>query len=185
MKSLLIASVGAAAALAASAPALAQDIGQLGPVTSYGSLGYSNLDGNHADLNGVEGRFGLRLGRYVGLEGDATGGFDGDHINVAGDPSSVRLRNEFAGYAVGYLPLAPNADLFARVGYGQSSFKVSNYALASTYNLNRDSLNYGVGGQYFFNGGPNGVRVDYTRYDYQAQNAGADNVWSLAYVRKF
>jgi hypothetical protein len=184
MKTLFLAAVGAAAALV-SAPALAQDAVSFAPVTTYGSLGYSNLSDNGVNLDALQARLGARFGRYVGVEGEATGGFDGDHVTIAGDPGSARLRNEFAGYAVGYVPLAPNADLFARVGYGQTSFKLSDYKLADTYNSNHDSLNYGVGAQYFFNGGPNGVRVDYTRYDYQERDAGANNVWSVAYVRKF
>ncbi len=188
MKTMLIAAVGAAAL--AAAPALAQDAGASGastlsPITGYGTLGFSHLTGNGVDLSGVQARLGARFGRYLGVEGDATGGFDGDNVTVAGDPASVRLRNEYAGYAVGYLPLAPNADLFARVGYGQSSFKVSDHTLGAAYNIDHDSVNYGVGGQYFFKGGPNGVRVDYTRYDYQDHDAGAENVWSVAYVRKF
>ncbi len=184
MKSLLIASASLAAVFAA-APAFAQSSDMFGPITGYGTLGYSNLSGDGADLNGIQGRLGARIGRYLGVEGDLTGGFDADHTTIAGDASKVRLSNEVAGYAVGYLPLAPNADLFARVGYGQSNFKISDAVVGDTYRIGRDSINYGVGGQYFYHGGPNGLRVDYTRYDYQDHDAGADNVWSMAYVRKF
>jgi hypothetical protein len=45
-------------------------------------------------------------------------------------------------------------------------------------------VNYGVGGQYFYKGGPNGLRAEYTRYDYQ-DHAVPDDVVSVAYVRKF
>ena len=184
MKSLLIASASLAAVLVA-APVMAQEASQFAPITGYGTLGYSNLTGNGVDSSGVQGRLGARFGRYVGVEGDVTGGFDGNRTSIAGDAASVRLTNEYAGYAVGYLPLAPNADLFARVGYGQSNFNVSDHTLATSYRVGQDSVNYGVGGQYFYQGGPNGIRVDYTRYDYQSHDAGANNVWSVAYVRKF
>ena len=46
-----------------------------------------------------------------------------------------------------------------------------------------DSWNYGVGGQYSFDG-KNGVRADYTRHDFKDSSTNAD-VWSVAYVRKF
>lgn len=185
MKILLIASASATA-LFVAAPTLAQTTGSLAPVTGYGTLGWNNFSGNGDEQNGIEGRLGARFGRYLGVEGDVTGGFDGDHVTAAnGDPASVRLRNAYGGYAVGFVPIAPNADLFARVGYGQSSFKLDDHTLNTAYDVTHDSVNYGAGGQYFPNGGPNGIRVDYTRYDYQAKDAGADNVWSLAYVRKF
>ncbi|QUD88089.1 outer membrane beta-barrel protein [Phenylobacterium montanum] len=184
MKTLFLATVGAAAALV-SAPALAQEAVSFAPVTTYGTLGYSNLSDNGVNLDALQARLGARFGHYLGVEGEASGGFDGDHVNLAGDAGSARLRNQFAGYAVGYIPLSPNADLFARVGYGQASFKLSDYTLGQSFNANRDSVNYGAGGQYFFGGGPNGVRLDYTRYDYTQHDAGANNVWSVAYVRKF
>ena len=48
-----------------------------------------------------------------------------------------------------------------------------------------DSLNYGAGAQYFFNHGPNGVRADYTRYDFRGAGNGSGDVFSISYVRKF
>ncbi len=47
-----------------------------------------------------------------------------------------------------------------------------------------DSVNYGVGGEYFFDG-KNGVRVDYTRFDFQKSGAADADTWSVGYVRRF
>jgi hypothetical protein len=132
MKTLLTASA-AVAALILAAPAMAQDASaggsgftaDLSHITTYGTLGYTHLSGDHIDLDGVQGRVGARFGRYLGVEGDATTGVDGDHAVIAGDASSIRLNDQYAAYAVGYLPLAPNADLFARVGYGHADFSGS------------------------------------------------------------
>lgn len=183
MKTILIAVSGFAAALTA-VPALAQETNPLGPVSGYGTLGYANIDGNGVDLSGAQARLGARFGRYFGVEGETTLGLNSDQTSMAGSPTSVRLRDQYAGYAVGYLPVLPNADLFARVGYGRTDTRLSDYGASTTYRYGVNSWNYGVGGQYFFNGGPNGVRLDYTRYDYQ--NHSSDNdVWAVSYVRKF
>ena len=54
----------------------------------------------------------------------------------------------------------------------------------STTSVKGDSWNYGVGGQYSFDG-KNGVRVDYTRESFQEHGANDANVWSIAYIRRF
>lgn len=183
MKKMIIASVSLMAVLTA-APAFAQVATPVGPLTGYGTLGYSNLGGNGVNLSGIQGRLGARFGQYLGVEGDLTTSFNGAQTTIGGDASNIRLSNQYAAYAVGFLPVAPNADLFARVGYGHANFNVSNYVTGNGYGFGHDSVNYGGGGQYFFGGGPNGLRADYTRYDYQ-DHGGAENVWSVAYVRKF
>jgi outer membrane immunogenic protein len=179
MKIVLIAATSAAALLAA-VPAMAQP--ELGPMTPqiYGALGYGNFD-DHSDTSAVQGRLGVRAGKYFGVEGEAATGFATGQTHVLGGDDHVRLKGEYAGYAVGYLPVLPNADLFARVGYGATDTEVTGPGLdVGNY---RSGVTYGAGAQYFFNG-PNGVRADYTRMDF-GPTTGQSNVWSLAYVRKF
>jgi opacity protein-like surface antigen len=179
MKTLLIAAA-AAASLAATAPAMAQpDANPYGP-QFYGTLGYSNYD-DHSDHSAVQGRVGARFGRYFGVEGELAGGVSTDTTHVYGERDHVKLNDQYAGYAVGYLPLRPNADPFAKVGYGASDAHISGPTI-DTGNY-RSGIAYGAGGQYFFSG-PNGVRADYTRMNY-GPTVGDSNVWSLAYVRKF
>lgn len=48
--------------------------------------------------------------------------------------------------------------------------------------FDKGSWNYGVGGQYFFDG-KNGVRVDYTRQDFSGMPT--EDTWSVAYTRRF
>jgi hypothetical protein len=180
MKRFVIVSA-AVAVLAAAAPAMAQtgDAASTSP-SLYGSLGYSNFDDN-SDTSAVTGQLGVRAGKYFGAEGEGSIGFATGQTHVFGGADHVRLNDEYAGYAVGYLPVLPNADLFARVGYGATDARITSpTASASNY---RDGVAYGAGGQYFFNG-PNGVRVAYTRMDY-GPTTGDSNVWSMAYVRKF
>jgi hypothetical protein len=184
MKSLFSAVFGLAAAVFA-APALAQSLPPLSPIQGYGTLGYSNLDGNGVDLSAVQGRLGARFGRYLGIEAELSGGVNYDKTaDGLGGPLKVGLRNQEAIYGVGFLPVTPGLDLFARGGFGGTDAKLGDYATATTYRYGSESWNYGAGAQYFFSNGPNGVRADYTRYDYEHDQPD-ENVWSIAFVRKF
>jgi opacity protein-like surface antigen len=179
MKSLVLTAT-AAVALIAAAPALADSPSYSG-VTTYGTLGYAYLYDHDVNDSAITGRLGARFGRYLGVEGELTTGVGTNHVTVGGAPSDVHLKDQYAGYAVGYLPVLPNADLFARVGLGESDFhsSVPGLALSGAHN----SFNYGVGGQYMFDA-HNGIRADFTRYDYQYDVPDA-NVVSVSYVRKF
>ena len=186
----------AAITLFAAAPALAQS----GP-TWYGSAGYSNLsaDGTDVDLGAVTGRLGAKLHPNFGVEGEGSVGVNDDQIGAV----DVELEHDLAAYAVGYLPLNPNLELFARVGYGTTSIEASSGALAVTVNqvvktgfhdhvgravrlhlgCHRVPDGEGVGANYFFDG-VNGVRADWTRRDFRDDGGEAD-VWTLGYVRRF
>ncbi|WP_421931942.1 porin family protein [Phenylobacterium sp.] len=177
MKS-LIALAATAAVLAIPAAASAQS---LSPTTVYGSLGYANANIDDVNLGTIQGRLGARFGQYVGVEGELAGGVKEDSVTISGIKVDLKLKHQVAIYAVGFLPLNPQFDLLARVGYGNSKLEAS--ALGSSAADDGDSWNYGVGGQYFFDD-KNGVRVDYTRHDFKDSSDNAD-VWAVAYTRKF
>ena len=181
MKNVLIA-ISAAGALLCAAPAFAQSspFGQV-----YGTLGYNNFSGaNDTDLSAITARLGTRLGTHFGVEGEVSTGLGSDHGTFAGAPASLHLDDQYAGYAVGYLPVAPRTDIFARIGYGHTDLHVSTAVPGVGGSGGQDSVNYGAGGQYFFDN-HNGLRAEYTRQDYTCSGCGASDVWSLAYVRKF
>jgi outer membrane immunogenic protein len=177
MKS-LIALAATAAVLAVPAVASAQS---LSPTTFYGSIGYANAALDDVNLGAVQGRLGARFGQYVGVEGEVAGGVKEDSVRIGAVNVDVELKHQVAIYGVGYLPLNPQFDLLARVGYGNSKIEAS--ALGAAAAADGDSWNYGVGGQYFFDE-KNGVRVDYTRHDFKDSSDDAD-VWAVAYTRKF
>ena len=174
------AAASAVAVLLAAAPALADPDPAPAAVTTYGTLGYTNFNGDDANLGAITGRIGARWGRYLGVEGELSGGVTSDTANIGGTNTKVRIGDQLAGYAVGYLPLSPNADLFARLGYGETRLNVSTPGTGASGN--HTSVNYGVGGQYFFDGA-NGVRAEYTRANYH--DIPDANIWSISYVRKF
>ena len=167
----------AVASLAVPAIAGAQDSG----VTGYGSVGYSHHDLEGADVGAIQGRLGARFNPYLGVEGELGFGVRKDDIDIAGVKGKAELKNQMAIYGVGFLPVAPNADLFARIGYGKTEGKVS--VPGASAKADGNSWNYGVGGQYFFDDN-NGVRADYPYHDFD-DDGGKANVWSVGYVRKF
>ncbi|MGZ3403770.1 MAG: porin family protein [Phenylobacterium sp.] len=181
MKLSILAVSAAAMAALLPAAAMAQTAAANTGTSFYGTLGYADTDLDHVNLGSIQGRLGVRFGQYFGVEGELAGGVKNDTTNVNGTDVKVKLNNQEAIYGVGFLPLSANFDLLARVGYGHSDGSGS--VAGVTANAKGDSWNYGVGGQYTFDG-KNGIRADYTRE--QFQNHGGDaNVWAVSYVRKF
>ena len=183
------------ALLGAAAPANAQSFE---PVTGYGTLGYSNLNGGQLNLGAITGRLGARFGSYLGVEGELSVGVNEQNFTYSPPCAPIcelpiilllrsRLNNSEGIYAVGYLPLTPDADLFVRAGYGAANYSSASFSRG----FNQQSFNFGAGGQYFFDG-VDGVRLDYTREDItqndpigrEATSNGV-NVWSVSYIRRF
>jgi hypothetical protein len=80
-----------------------------------------------------------------------------------------------SAFGVAFVPVAPRAQLFARVGYGDGS----GFDRASA----SDSLKLGVGAEYA-TGSRNGFRADFTRYDADRARPKA-NVFSLGFAERF
>jgi hypothetical protein len=175
----LIAVASAAAALCVL-PSLAQ--AQAAPTGVYGAIGYTDFHSDHTDLGAIQGRLGYRFMPYAGVEGEAAFGVKKDDVTVGSVTGRAKLDHEVAIYGVGFLPLSDKADVLARVGYGNTKVKVS--ALGTSASADGDSWNFGVGGQYHFDG-KNGVRADYTRQEFTKDNAGHADVYSIAYTRRF
>ncbi len=173
MKSSLMAVGALTAAVLSVTPAAAQD-GPLSGASFYGTLGYSHQS-DGPEVGAVTGRLGARFNPYVAVEGELGFGVKDDDIYGA----NFELNHHAAAYVVGLYPVTPQFDLFARVGYGTQEFGAE--GILDDYSFSEESWNYGVGAQYFFDG-RNGVRGDYTRHDY---DHGENDVWSIAYVRKF
>ena len=178
MKS-LITTAAAAALVAAFVPAIAN--AQDTSVTGYGSLGYSHHDMEGADVGAIQGRLGARFGQYLGVEGELGFGVKKDDVNIAGVNGKAKLEHQAAIYGVGFLPVAPNADLYARIGYGSSEGKVT--VPGASVKADGDSWNYGVGANYYLDG-KNGVRADWTRRDFR-DNGGKADAYSVSYIRRF
>jgi outer membrane immunogenic protein len=174
----------AAAVMAAMAGAAQAQVAQPG---LYGSLGYERK--TDSDLSAVQLRLGSRFGSYLGVEGELGLGVDPNTVVFPFITPALQIKNqlrhEAAAYVVGYYPVTANFDVFARLGYGTTALKRT-FMLAPDIDVNKfnaESVNYGVGGQYFLDG-KNGVRVDYTRQDYN-KGIRTDDTWSVGYTRRF
>ena len=176
MKNLMPAAL--AALSVAAIPALSH--AQASPEV-YGSVGYGSTRASGADTGTIQGRVGAKLTPHFGVEGEVAGGVSDDKTYVANAPVNVKQQYQASAYAVGFLPVTPNVELLARAGYGTTKFDAS--SAASPLKGSMESWNYGVGAQYKFDD-KNGVRADYTRYDYRDSSSNAD-VWALSYLRKF
>jgi len=170
MKSLHLAA--ALAVLAAAAPAAAGEF--------YGNAGYTFVDTQGVNLGALGGKLGYRITPYVGVEAEAAFGVADDTVNV-GVPVKVKLDSALAGFAVGFWPVSPKLDLFARVGYGDTRIKASAFGFSGDGDQN--GWNAGAGAQYFLTA-KDGVRGEYTKWGFDGNGVEA-NTWSVSYVRKF
>jgi hypothetical protein len=176
----------ASIAVLTAVPAIAAAQPQAGqPAGAYGSLGYAQHDYDGPDVGTVQGRVGYRVNNNLAVEGEVGAGLGRDKDRDGALRSKHKLTREGAVYGVGLVPLSPNTDLFARVGYGAAEVK-SQYDLAGVTGSDRDTVRswrFGAGAQHFFDGA-NGLRVDYTREEATKGDRDA-NTWSLGYVRRF
>ena len=159
-------------------PAMAQTMQS---PTYYGTLGYTQLDGSQGDLGAVTGRFGAKFTPYLGAEAEASFGVKDEDISFGGVDGKLKHEYDAAIYGVATLPVSPNFDVFARVGYGTTELKAK--AAGVSASEDGESVNYGAGANYYFDA-QNGVRADWTRRDFRSDGGEAD-VYSVNYVRRF
>jgi hypothetical protein len=123
----VLAAAATVALLGAAAPVMAQS--QASSDTSkdgiYANLGWSGTNAQGTMTQSITGRVGGRFHEYFGVEGEFSGGLDGDSRTFGqGTPAQTNLdvKQKLAGavYGVGFLPIGPKLDVFARVGYGAS-----------------------------------------------------------------
>ena len=176
MRNILLAT---AALTLIAAPAMAQSISS--PQVS-GSVGYTVLDGDNANLGAVTGRVTAKVNPYFGVEGEASFGVKDDEVSFGGVTGDLSHEYDAAAYLVGALPVSPNLELFGRIGYGTTRIKADVAGFSSTED--GESVNYGAGANYFFDA-QNGVRADWTRRDFTDDNGGELDTYGLSYVRRF
>jgi hypothetical protein len=180
MKTFVIAT--AAITLAASAPAFAQT---LTAPQGYAGIGYTGIDPNGHDIGELTGRLGLKISPYFGVEAEVGTGVNDAHFNdLSGNRIRLSEEPSATGFAVVYYPITPKFDLLARVGYGDTDLKYVNPAGTNHY-VGSTDVAFGAGAEYFLDG-KNGIRIDYTRRDYQASGAPNDmDTWAVGYVHRF
>lgn len=177
MRKVLLTAVAATAMLGAGS-VMAQD--QSGS-RWYGNIGYGNVSAESSDIDfdALNARVGARFTPYVGVEGELGIGLGDQEVTPGVDAS---LNYDAAAYVVGFVPITERFEVLGRVGYGVTEMEVEGPG-GFTVSEDGDSLNYGLGAQYFFDDA-NGVRADWTRRDFQDDGGEAD-AWTINYVRRF
>jgi hypothetical protein len=175
MRNILLAT---AALTLIAAPAMAQSLST--PQVS-GSVGYTVLDGDDANLGAITGRITAKVNPYFGVEGEASFGVKDDDVTVAGITGDLSHEYDAAAYVVGTLPVSPNFELFGRLGYGTTRIKADVAGFSATED--GESVNYGAGANYYFDA-QNGLRADWTRRDFR-NDGGELDTYGLSYVRRF
>lgn len=183
----------AAAALLIATPTFAQTFGG---TEVYGNIGYTNarfdniggFDVEDADINtgAVTARLGARRGVNFGVEGELLVGVSDEEISDGLDRASIGINYGATAFLVGFLPITPKAELFARVGVGavEIDAETSGPTVGNASDSGTEAVfAYGAGAQYFFDG-VNGVRGEYTRYNGDDDSVESDAL-ALSYVRKF
>tara|TARA_R110000868_G_scaffold35362_1_gene126901 strand:- start:25980 stop:26504 length:525 start_codon:yes stop_codon:yes gene_type:complete len=171
MRSIIAASLSA---LAIGSIAQAQD-------ASYTlGAGYERFSGDGVDLDSVVFRGRYDFNNYFGVEGQANIGVGDDSVTVLATTADVSLE-----YAVGVFGVVrafsnENGNMFLRAGYTNSEIDASVAGFSAS--ADSEAWAYGVGGEYLFDG-RNGVRLDYTKYDYD--EGGNSDAYSITYVRRF
>ncbi len=152
-----------AAAVALAIPAFAPAHAQLANV--YLNGGYTHFSGDGgAELGALTGRLGVGFGQHFAVEGEAS-------LGVV-DDGGLELDNELGIFGVGKLPVAPNFDVFARIGFAR---------IETSPGGSEDGVAYGVGGEFHLTD-RDGIRGDWTRHDY---DAGDVDAFAISYVRRF
>jgi outer membrane immunogenic protein len=187
---MFLAAAAAVALTTAAAPAFAQATADPYAHT-YAAIGYSHYPltfeeedegGEDLQLGAITGKVGGRFNRFFAVEADASIGVLDDSVDILGVGVDIGLESQVGLHLVGMYPISPATDLFARLGYNyfQLEAEIEDADFSDTDDTTAVSL--GVGAQHFFDG-VNGIRGEYTRYEFQDE--GDADALTLSYVRKF
>ena len=173
-KALLLA---AAASLAIAGAASAQD-GQF-----HLGGGYTYLDADGVEFDVITLRGGYDFTEFLGVEGELQFGLSDETVSAGGVTGDLSYDFGLGLFGKAQYPLTEQFSIFARLGYvyqeaeADAAFGGQSFAFSDS----ESGVGYGVGAEWAFYG-PNAVRFDYTRNDF---DAGENDAFTLSYVRRF
>ncbi|WP_291841861.1 porin family protein [Maricaulis sp.] len=142
-------------------------------------VGYEAADFDGANFDTVVARGSYDFTRYLGVEGQLNIGLGDESVTVGAVTGDVSL-DYVAGVFGVVRPFSnENGSVFLRAGYTTTEGEAS--AAGLSFSADDQAWAYGVGGEYYFDA-RNGVRVDYTRYDYD--DGGEADFYGISYVRR-
>lgn len=177
---MLAAAAAVALPMAMAGVANAADSG----VTYTGELGYTRAEFQDSTpsvgLNTIHGRVGAQFNQNWGVEAEAATSLGSDKEKVGAVNVSFKMNYLVGAFVVGSLPVNENTSVFARVGV--ASAELEGKGPGGTASDSESGWGVGAGVKWFPNGGANGLRVEYTRYDFDGDGV---NAFGVGYVRKF
>ena len=161
------------------------------------SAGPSLVTDGDVRIWGGTGRVSLYPIPNFGIEGEATVGISEDDIDfilqdvdglTVPANTDISLDSQLGIFAVGRLPLE-SGSIFARLGYMKADFTSTLDAPIPNIpdvDVSFDNVAFGVGGDYYFNNGPHGLRFDITSITGDGNGLdGSIQTISLAYSYRF
>ncbi|WP_312821008.1 outer membrane beta-barrel protein [Brevundimonas sp.] len=82
------------------------------------SGGYAHVESTNAAYGALTARAAAKLHKNFGVEAEGSFGITEDIAQGIIFADDLKLKYDLAGYAVGYLPVTENFELFGRLGYG-------------------------------------------------------------------
>lgn len=156
-----LAAVLGGAALAPSA--FAQDTG------AYWSVGYTHIsvdvEDEDANVGAIQGKLGYRFHPNFAIEGEAAFGVVDETYDILGTDVDVGLDKEWGIYGVGFIPVSPEVNLFARAGFVDVEIEAS----AGGMSVSDGDTGTGYGAGLIWDVGMFDLRAEYTRYDFDAE----------------
>ncbi len=173
-KALLLA---AAASLATAGAATAQD-GQF-----HLGAGYTYLDADGVEFDVITLRGGYDFTEFLGAEGELQFGLSDETVTAGAVTGDLSYDFGIGLFGKAQYPLTEQFSVFARLGYVYQEAEAAAAFGGQNFNVSdgEGGVGYGVGAEWAFYG-PNGVRFDYTRNDF---DAGENDAFTLSYVRRF
>ena len=142
--------------------------------------GYTYLDVQDVELDVLNLRAGYDFTPYFGVEGEALIGLEDEDVTIAGVTGDVGLDYGLGIYGKAQYPLTEQVSVYGRAGYARHEADAS--FVGVEFDEGEDAFAFG-GGLEWAIAGPNAVRFDYTRYEYDGD--GDADAYSIGYVRRF
>ncbi|WP_439637661.1 porin family protein [Oceanicaulis sp.] len=142
--------------------------------------GYTYFDASDVELDVINVRGGYDITEYFGVEGELLVGLEDEDVTIGGVPGDIGLDYGLGIFAKAQYPLAEQVSVYGRLGYAYHELDAS--IASAQFEDSSDAFAFG-GGLEWTVSGPNAVRLDYTRYEYDGD--GDADAFSIGYVRRF
>ncbi|WP_022701510.1 porin family protein [Oceanicaulis alexandrii] len=142
--------------------------------------GYTYFDASDVELDVINIRGGYDITEYFGVEGELLVGLEDEDLTIAGVSGDVGLDYGLGVFAKAQYPLAEQVSVYGRLGYAYHEIDAS--FAGAQFEDSSDAFAFG-GGLEWTVSGPNAVRLDYTRYEYEGD--GDADAFSIGYVLRF